>query len=125
MHFRWRSLITIIAVAGWSAAGWSAAGWSDEAQLVRITEEEAKKLVVSKVDPEYPAMAKQMHLVGRVVVDIFIGEDGKVEKVETVNGNPLLSGAAVAAVKKWKFTPFSSGGHTRKAVTSLGFNFKL
>jgi protein TonB len=93
---------------------------AQEATAVRVTESEAKKAIVSKTDPEYPAMARQMHLSGRVVVDIFIDEDGKVENAKPVSGNQLLSSAAVSAVKKWKFNSFG-----KKAVTSLAFDFKL
>lgn len=88
--------------------------------VTRVPETEAKKAVVTKSDPEYPAMARQMHLTGRVVVDIYIDPDGTVEKVQPVSGNQLLSGAAVSAVKKWKFNPFQ-----KKVVTSLAFDFKL
>ena len=114
MLFRLMSLMLLLSAFGWA-----------QQPTVRLPEDEGKKLIVTRVDPDYPPMAKQMHLAGKVVVDVYIDEDGKVEKVETVNGNPLLSGAAVAAVKKWKFTPFSANGQTRRAVTAVGFNFKL
>src|SRR5262249_55937675 len=50
----------------------------------RLSEEEAKKAVTSKVNPEYPAMARQMRLGGKVQVDAYIDTDGKVEKVQVV-----------------------------------------
>ena len=87
---------------------------------VRVSEAEAKKALVSRADPEYPAIARQMHLGGRVTVDVFVDEAGKVEKVQPVSGNQLLTGAAVSAVKKWKFTPFG-----KKAVATFAFDFKL
>ena len=58
--------------------------------VVRIAEDEAKKLAINKVNPEYPAMAKQMRLSGKVQVDCVIDTDGGVEQVKVVNGNPLL-----------------------------------
>lgn len=93
--------------------------------IIRIPESEARKALVARTDPEYPAMARQMHLAGRVIVDIYIDEDGKVEDVKPVNGNALLSSAAVNAVKKWKFSPIAPGGTPKKAVTSMAFDFKL
>ena len=66
----------------------------------RVSEEEAKKAVTSKVNPEYPAMARQMRLGGKVQVDAYIDSEGKVEKVQVINGNPLLTSAAVNA--EWK-----------------------
>ena len=94
--------------------------FAQDASLVRVPEADAKKAVASKVDPEYPSIARQMKLSGRVVVDVVIDETGKVENAKPVSGNQLLSGAAVAAVKKWKFNSFD-----KKVVTSLAFDFKL
>ncbi len=89
--------------------------------VVRVTETDAKKAIVSKTDPDYPAMAKNMHLSGRAVVDVYIDADGKVEKAEPVSGNALLTGAAVTAVKKWKF----NNTFGKKAVAAFAFEFKL
>jgi protein TonB len=95
------------------------------AQEVRIPETEAKKAAVTRVDPEYPPMAKQMRLSGRVQVDVHIDEHGNVEKTEGVNGNPILTGAASNCLKKWKFTPVMAGGKATKAVATLTFDFKM
>lgn len=108
--------VRCLVVAGLAALALSA----QDSSLVRLTEAEAKKAAVSKVDPEYPDMARKMHLAGRVIVNIFIDEEGKVEKVAPVSGNQLLTGATVSAVKKWKFTPAE-----KKQVTTLAFDFKL
>ncbi|MEO7143061.1 MAG: energy transducer TonB [Bryobacteraceae bacterium] len=108
---------------GWMALLAAAALFGND--TVRLSEAEAKKAIVSKVDPQYPQMARQMHLTGRVVVDVYIDEDGSVDKVQTLNGNALLTSAAANAVKRWKFTPFTSGGHPSKAVTSLAFDFRM
>jgi protein TonB len=95
---------------------------ADELTL-RVSEDEAKKAITSKTDPEYPPMARQMRLGGTVHVDAYIGTEGKVEKVQVVTGNPLLTSAAVSAVKRWKFTPFTSDGKPTKAVAGLTFSF--
>ena len=54
-----------------------------------------------------------------------IAEPGEVAKVQPVSGNALLSSAAVNAVKKWKFKPFTAEGKPAKAVVRLSFNFNL
>ncbi len=104
--------------------GLSVAAWSQEA-LLKVDEADAKGAAVSKVVPEYPQMAKQMRLAGRVEVEVVIDAEGNVEKTQVVSGNALLSSAASMALKKWKFTPFSSGGKPVRAVTTIGFDFKL
>ena len=89
----------------------------------RVPEDEAKRSVTSKVNPEYPPMARQMKLGGRVQLDAFIDADGNVEKVQILTGNPLLTTAAASAVKRWKFSPFLSDGKATKAVAQFTFNF--
>ena len=51
--------------------------------------------------------------------------EGDVAKVVPVSGNALLSSAAVNAVKKWKFKPFTAEGQPAKALVRLSFNFSL
>ena len=90
----------------------------------RVSEEEATKAIKSRVNPEYPAMARQMKLVGTVMVDVFIDTGGKVEKVQVVRGNPLLTSAAVTAMKRWTFLPFTSEGKAVRTVAGFTFSFK-
>jgi TonB family protein len=94
--------------------------------LLRVSETEARKAVVKKVEPEYPAMARQIRLSGQVQVDVVIAETGAVEKVSVLKGNVLLSNSAVSALKKWKFTPFAGAANKpAKAIASLTFDFRL
>jgi protein TonB len=92
---------------------------------VRISDAEGKKAVVSRVEPAYPPMARQMKISGHVEVDVEVSPEGHVEKVEVLNGNAMLGGACVQAVKQWKFTPFQAGGKPAATVVRLGFNFSL
>src|ERR1700674_469251 len=94
--------------------------------LLRVSESEARRAIVKKVEPEYPAMARQIRLSGQVQVDVVIAETGAVEKVSVLKGNVLLSNSAVSALKKWKFSPFAGAAHKpAKAVASLTFDFRL
>jgi periplasmic protein TonB len=112
-------MATLLCVCGLSVAAWSQEG------LLKVGESDAKGAAIAKVVPEYPQMAKQMRLAGRVEVEVVIDADGNVEKTQVVTGNALLSSAATSALKKWKFTPFNSGGKPCRAVTTIGFDFKL
>ena len=103
------------------AAGLSIVAVVAQEGVIRVTETDAKKAIMSKTDPDYPAIARSMHLSGRAVVDVYIDSDGKVEKAEPVSGNALLTGAAVSAVKKWKF----NNTFGKKAVAAFAFEFKL
>lgn len=103
-----------------------AAGFSADAQdTVHVTQDAALKAATAKYEPDYPPMAKQLHLEGTVQLEAHIGETGAVEGVKPVTGNAVLMNAAVAAVKRWKFTPFTADGKPVKAVADMTFRFKL
>lgn len=91
--------------------------------LVRISMEKARQLATAKPSPDYPPMAKQLKITGRVALELFVDLDGSVEKVDIVTGNPVLAAAATAAAKKWRFPPFEAEGKPIKAVVRLYFDF--
>ncbi|MEO7653174.1 MAG: energy transducer TonB [Bryobacteraceae bacterium] len=93
--------------------------------VLRVSETDARKSLVKKIDPEYPAMARQVRMTGTVQLDITIDASGGVEKTQIISGNALLSGSAISAVKKWRFTPFQSEGKACRAITRINFSFKL
>ncbi|HEX4004173.1 MAG TPA: energy transducer TonB [Candidatus Acidoferrales bacterium] len=64
-----------------------------------------KRKVRIKVAPEYPALAKQMNVTGKVKIETTIAADGHVENTKVIGGSPLLVNAALDAVKKWRFEP--------------------
>lgn len=64
-----------------------------------------KRKARSKVMPEYPALAKQMNVTGKVKIEAVITPDGRVINTRVIGGSPLLVNAAIDALKKWKFEP--------------------
>lgn len=64
-----------------------------------------KRKVKTKVDPEYPELAKRMNLTGIVKIEATISADGRVTNTKVVGGSPVLVGAATDALKKWRFEP--------------------
>jgi len=61
---------------------------------------------VSIVSPTYPKEWVDQGIVGKVIVDFYIDETGKVRfPAAPVGSNPRLAGVAVAAVSKWQFAP--------------------
>jgi TonB family protein len=69
--------------------------------------------VVRKVDPQYPAVARNMNLGGTVKVVAVVAPDGSVKRVEPLGGSPILVQAAQNAVTQWKFVP---GTESRETV---------
>jgi protein TonB len=91
----------------------------------KVSKTDGLNNATTKVQPEYPAMAKQLKIEGQVELEAIVTETGAVEKVNIVSGNPVLTRPAVDAVKRWKFSPFLADGKAVKAVVPLSMNFKL
>jgi TonB family protein len=67
--------------------------------------EAGKRKVRTRVAPEYPALAKQMNVTGKVKIEATVAADGHVTNTKVVGGSPLLVNAALNAVKQWRFEP--------------------
>jgi periplasmic protein TonB len=70
---------------------------------VGIDVKEPRKL--KDAAPVYPAVAARGNVEGVVLLEVAIRPDGRVGDVRVLRGIPLLDSAAVAAVRKWVFTP--------------------
>jgi protein TonB len=66
----------------------------------------SEAVLVSKVNPVYPEMARRAGVSGTVVLEVTIDEAGRVTDVAVVRGLPLgVSEAAVEAVRRWQYRP--------------------
>jgi TonB family protein len=55
-------------------------------------------------------------------MDVTLNEDGTVQAVKVIEGNALFDGAAVDAVKQWKYQPLRVNGElVNKVVVVLTF----
>jgi TonB family protein len=89
----------------------------------QTTADSATLVATRAVKAIYPLQAEKNKLEGQVVVKAAISENGDVESVEVVSGDPTLAQAAIDAAKEWKFRPFIRNGKPTKASTKLTFNF--
>jgi TonB family protein len=90
---------------------------------VAVSEEAARALLVHTVDPVYPPEALAQKLHGPVVLQVRVGRDGSVEDLKIVRGYFILGRAATAAVKQWRFQPYSINGHAAATQTVITINF--
>ncbi len=120
MKFRLRGVFGL-AVLAVLTAGSSLA----QEGVKKISRTEATQAATRKVQPEYPPIAKQLKVEGTVELEAVIGEDGKVEKVNILSGNAMLTRAGADALKQWKFAPFTEDGKPVKAVAPFTFTFKM
>jgi TonB family protein len=59
----------------------------------------------TKVEPEYPELAKKMHITGTVKIEVTVLPNGNVKEARVAGGHPVLANAALEAAKKWRFEP--------------------
>ena len=85
----------------------------------------AAGLIISKVQPDYPPMARQARVQGTVVMKAVSNQTGDVESVELLSGHPMLVQAALDAVKQWKYRPYLLNGNAVAVETQVTVNFTL
>jgi len=92
---------------------------------VRVPTNEMRSLLIKKVQPIYPALARQARIQGTVVMTVSINKSGDVHDVLLVSGHPMLGPAAIAAVTQWKYRPYLMNGEPVDIQTTIQVNFKL
>jgi protein TonB len=80
---------------------------------------------VTNVNAVYPPEAKDARVQGVVILDILIGEDGRVENAKILRSIPMLDQAAIDAVTQWVFTPTTVNGEAKKVIMTVTVNFTL
>lgn len=81
--------------------------------------------LIAKVDPVYPVAAREKRIEGAVRLDAVIGKDGRVKKVSTISGNPVLVEAAKGAVVQWVYRPTLLNGEAIEVATEVCVPFVL
>jgi len=82
-------------------------------------------LLVNRVVPVYPTMARVMRVSGIVQLQAMISRSGTIENLRVVSGPPLLQQAAVDAVKQWLYKPYLLNGEPVEVETSVNVDFTL
>jgi len=92
---------------------------------VRVSQGVMQGMVISKVQPVYPADAKAARIQGSVVIAAIIGKDGNIQSERLMSGHPLLAPAAMDAVRQWKYRPYLLNGQAMEVDTQVTVNFTL
>lgn len=94
---------------------------------IRITGDVVKPVLIKRVDPVYPDLARKAHIEGMVVVEAVISKSGKVVDARVIKsmGKSGLDEAAIDAVMQWEFTPATLNGIPVDVYMNLTVIFKL
>jgi protein TonB len=94
-------------------------------QRVRVSQGVSQGLLVRKVQPNYPPLARQARIQGQVVLQAVISKDGSIEGLHLVSGHPMLAPSAIDAVKQWKYKPYYLNGEPVEVETQITVIFSL
>jgi len=94
-------------------------------QRVRVSQGVSQGLLIRKVQPTYPPLARQARIQGQVMLQALISKDGSIENLRLISGHPMLAPAALEAVKQWKYKPYMLNGEPVEVETTVQVNFTL
>jgi protein TonB len=81
--------------------------------------------VVRRIDPVYPALARQARISGEVILQVLIDEEGSVSDIKVLAGHPLLREAAARAVLQWRYSPTLLNGEPVPVAGTVTVVFRL
>jgi TonB family protein len=85
----------------------------------------AEGMLLRKVQPEYPPIARDARVSGTVVIQARINKEGGIENLKVASGPPMLQQAALDAVKQWRYRPYLLDGEPVEVLTTVNVVFDL
>ena len=98
---------------------------ANTAGAMQVDSDVESALIVRKVAPVYPPLAKSARVAGAVRLSAVIGRDGTVQELHSLDGPALLIQAAMDAVKQWIYKPTLLNGNPVPVQTTIIINFTL
>jgi protein TonB len=92
---------------------------------VRVSQGVSEGLLLRKVAPTYPPLARQARIQGSVVLQAIISKTGTIENLSVIQGHPMLVQYAIDAVKQWRYRPYMLNGEAVQVDTQITVNFTL
>jgi protein TonB len=106
-----------------AAATLSGAPLPGESSAIILSSKGAEKRLAHSVPPNFPVEARSQAQ-GTVVLKEVVDQNGKVEGVRLVEGNPALATAAIEAVKQWRYRPYVRDGKAQPFQTIVIVDFQ-
>lgn len=82
-------------------------------------------LLVHRVEPAYPTLARSARVQGEVVLSAIIDTNGQITNLQLVSGHPMLVPAAITAVREWRYKPYLLNGQPVEVETTITVIFSL
>lgn len=82
-------------------------------------------MLVQRVEPQYPPLARQIHREGTVELHAIIGTDGTIQSLQVVSGDALFVQSALDAVRQWRYRPTVLDGQPVEVETYITVSYVL
>jgi protein TonB len=82
-------------------------------------------VVIHRVEPTYPDLARRARIGGEVRLEGVIGTDGRMRELKVLSGHPLLTKAALDAVSQWLYRPTTLNGEPVEVIAPIVVTFRL
>jgi len=92
---------------------------------VRVSQGVTEGMVLRRVQPNYPPLARQARIQGDVILQAEISKEGAIENLRVMSGHPMLAPAAIDAVKQWRYKPYFLNGEPVAVETQITVKFSL
>jgi protein TonB len=94
-------------------------------QRVRVSQGVTKGLLIRRIEPSYPPLAKAARVQGEVILKAIIDKDGMIQDLQLVSGHPMLVPSAIDAVRQWRYKPYLLNGQPVEVETTITVIFSL
>jgi TonB family protein len=84
-----------------------------------------RAMLMRRVEPIYPPLARQIHREGQVELHAIISTDGTIQSLQVVNGDPLFLQSASDAVRQWRYHPTVLNGQPIEIETYITVIYTL
>jgi protein TonB len=82
-------------------------------------------MLIHRVEPAYPSLARQTHREGHVELHAIISTDGTIQSLQVVSGDALFLRSAVDAVSQWRYRPTVLNGQPVEIDTYITVIYTL
>lgn len=93
-------------------------------RIIRVSKLD-EGLLLHRVTPVYPPLARQARIQGPVVLRAMVGRDGRIQGLQVIGGHPMLTKAAIDAVQQWRYRPYLLNNEPVEIETQITMNFVL
>jgi periplasmic protein TonB len=94
-------------------------------QRVRISQGVTSGMLIRRVEPTYPGLARTARISGNVVLKAIISKEGLIQDLQLVSGHPMLVPSAIDAVRQWRYRPYLLNGQPVEVETTITVIFTL